>query len=108
MIEDFLQHFITIFRCLLQLCPRWIGFLATLFTKFLHKSLVEHLQVAALLQFVRFAKHLGYFLLLLVDNFELLLLLLFLILNGFTLLVQAVTVKQFFRGDGILFPCLRL
>ena len=108
MIEDFLQHFITIFRCLLQLCPRWIGFLATLFAKFLHKSLVEHLQVAALLQFVRFAKHLGDFLLLLVDNFELLLLLLFLILNGFTLLVQAVTVKQFFRGDGILFPCLRL
>ena len=52
MIEDFLQHFITIFRCLLQLCPRWIGFLATLFAKFLHKSLVEHLQVAALLQFV--------------------------------------------------------
>ena len=36
------------------------------------------------------------------------LLLLFVVLNGFTLLVQAVTVKQFFCGDGILLSCLRL
>ena len=107
-IQDLLEHLVSIFYCFLQWLSAWICFLATLWAYFPHKCIIEHLYVVSPFWAYQTFKNLSHLFLFLVYNFELLLLLFFLFFNDFSLLVQAITVKQLLCSDGILFSCLGL